>query len=136
VDKHSTPNNPFLRGTTATLTIKNAAQIGGPACVLQNVSTTQCDALGKLAGIRPVAEGPASPERHGARFGGVRMGSAAQPKTGESRHPAWRARVPGLGLLPAPTGTRRGLLPDHVRRSAGPEFGSDAASRGYLGPIN
>jgi len=28
------------------------------------------------------------------------------------------------------------LLPVHVRRSAGPEFGSDAASRGYLGPIN
>ena len=41
-----------------------------------------------------------------------------------SRHPAWRGRLPGRWLLPASTGTYRGLLPDHIRRSAGPELGS------------
>src|SRR5215468_733269 len=53
-----------------------------------------------------------------------------------SWHPAWRARLPGRVLIPALTGTCRGILPGHVRRSAGPEFGSDPASYGYLGPIN
>jgi len=33
-------------------------------------------------------------------------------------------------------GIHQGLLPDHIRHCAWPEFGSDAASRGYLGPIN
>ena len=57
----------------------------GSARVLQNFSTCS--------------------ERQGARFG-VRIGSAARQETGK-RHPAWRARLPGRGLLAAPTGTRR-----------------------------
>jgi len=34
---------------------------GGSARVLQNFSITRCDALSKLAGIRPVADGPGQP---------------------------------------------------------------------------
>jgi len=68
---------------------------GGSARVLQNLAITQCDALRKLAGVRPVVDGPASPERHGARFGGVRMGSAARPGTGKP--------APGLACASART---------------------------------
>jgi hypothetical protein len=35
--------------------------IGGYARVSWNFSITQCDAVGKLAGIRPVAAGPGQP---------------------------------------------------------------------------
>jgi hypothetical protein len=38
-----------------------AAPNGGSARVLQNFSITRCDALCKLAGIRPVADGPGQP---------------------------------------------------------------------------
>jgi hypothetical protein len=50
-----------------------------------NPHPARTKARSKLAGIRPVADGPASPERHGARFCGVRMGSAARPETGKRR---------------------------------------------------
>jgi len=82
-----------------------------------------------------MADGPARPEWHGARFGGVRMGLAARQETGEpapclARASAWtRASTCTDGDLP-------GSAPDYIRRGAWPEFGSDAASRGYLGPIN
>src|SRR5262249_55713280 len=63
------------------------------------------------------------------RFGGVRTGPAPGPETGKPA-PGLAGASAWTRLLPAPTGTRRGLLPDHVRRSAGPEFGSDPANRG------
>jgi len=108
---------------------------GGSARVLQNLAITQCDALCKLAGIRPVVDGPLA--LNGTVHASAACAWARRPGRRQgSRHPAWRARLPGRGLLPAPTGTCRGPLSDHVRRSAGLEFGSDPASRGYLGPIN
>ena len=64
-------------------------------------------------------------------------GWARRPGRGQgSRHPAWRARLPGRGLLPAPGGTCRVSFQIVSARSAGLEFGSDPASRGCLGPIN
>jgi len=69
----------------------------------------------------------------------VRMGSAARfgPAGGREVGTRPSARV-GLdeGFYLHRQGPFWDLLPVHVRRSAGPEFGSDAASRGYLGPIN
>jgi hypothetical protein len=91
--------------------------------VLHNLSITQCDAARKLAGIGRWRTVPASPEQQvhapaacaWARRPGRRQGT---------RHPAWRARLPGRGLLPAPTGTRgvsSQIMPAAVQgRSSGP----------------
>jgi len=62
------------------------------------------------------ADDPASPERYGARFGGVRMGSAAQRETGK----------PAPGLAGAPTWTRASTctdrdLPGSPARSCAPQ---------------
>ena len=87
--------------------------MGGSARVLQNLSITPCDASvswrvsGPWRTVPPAVDGTAhaSATCAWARRPGRRRGSW---------HPAGRARLPGRGLLPAPTGTRRGLLPDHA----------------------
>ena len=79
---------------------------------------------------------PASSERHGARFGGLRMRSGAPPETGKPA-PSLGGRVClDEGFYQHRQGPGRGVLPDHVRRSARPESGSDPAGRRYLGPVN
>ena len=45
----------------------------------RKLSATQCDAVCKLAGIWPVADGPGQPERQGARPGGVRASVQGRP---------------------------------------------------------
>ena len=88
---------------------------------------------GLLAGIRPVADGPASSQRHGARFGGVRMGSAARPE----------ARKPTSGLAGASAWTRASTCTDRDPQGSPPGIRPakcrvgvrcDPTRRGCLGP--
>jgi hypothetical protein len=67
------------------------------------------------------------------------MGSAALfgPAGGREVGTRLSARVgPGRGLLPAPTGICRVCSRITSAAVHGRSIGSDAASRGYLGPIN
>ena len=95
----------------------------GSARTLQNLSITQCDALWKLGAsgrwrtLPPALDGAvhASAACAWARRPGRRQGS---------RHLAWRGASAWTRASTCTDRARRGLLPDHVRRRAGPEFRS------------
>ena len=75
----------------------------GSARTLQNLSITQCDALWKLGASGRWRTLP--PALDGAVHASAACAWARRPgRRQASRHPAWRARLPGRGLLPAPTG--------------------------------
>jgi hypothetical protein len=57
------------------------AQIGGSARVLQNFSITQRDPVCELTGTGQSRTIPASPERQGARPGGVRASVQDRPRS-------------------------------------------------------
>ena len=64
------------------------------------------------------------------------MGSVTRPEIGKAGSGLGVCVCLDEGLLPAPTGTCR--VPPKITSAAaqGPEFGSDPASREYLGPVN